>query len=277
MAQHNPYKKLFAELPDTVSEWRKPPSFQSYGPSTLFEYINGGAELYLSYGFKHLLSCQYTADNLPDIMVDIFDMGNSYRAYGIFSHSRETCDDSIGQGCEYGGGLMIFWKGQYYVSILAYPETEDARQCIFQIARKIADSIGEKGVLPPVLNRLPQKHLVRETIRYFNHYIWLNSHYFISNDNILHIDQQTEAVLAQYARKSGKYFLLLVVYPNSEKAERACSDFRKQYLNEPSYTIKRIKENSWAGCKIDENRLWLIFNAVSKKRITDIFNGISVE
>lgn len=277
MPQQNPLKKLFAQLPDTVSEWKKPAEFQIYGPDTLYDYINGGAELYLSYGFKHLLSCQYSADNLPDITIDLFDMGNSYQAYGVFSHSRESLDDSIGQGCEYGGGLMVFWKGQFYCSILVFPETGAARESVFKISRKLADSIPENGQLPPVLKMLPEKDLVRETVRYFTHHIWLNSHYFISNENILHIDKQTEAVLAQYSRKSDKYFLLLVVYPNSEKAEIAHSDFRKHYLKDPLYTIKRTGDNSWSGSKIDENRLWMVFNADSEKLITDIFNEISVE
>ena len=277
MPQQKPLEELFSRMPEAVSTWSKPSTFQTYGPDTLYDYINGGAELYLSYGFKRLLSCQYSGNNLPDITVDLFDMGTSYQAYGIFSHSRESIDDTIGQGCEYGGGLLVFWKGQFYVSILVFPETDLARESIFKIARKLADSIPNDGPLPPVLNMLPEKHLVHESIRYFNHHIWLNSYYFISNENILHIDKQTEAVMAQYSGQSGKYVLLLVVYPDSEKARKAQADFRKHYLKEASAPIKIAGDNSWAGCKRVQNRLWLVLNAGSKKIISDVFSEIQVD
>jgi hypothetical protein len=269
MPQKHSLNKIFLQLPDNLSLWKKSSTFEIYGPKNLFDYINGGAELYLSYGFKQLLSCKYKGKDHPDIIIDLFDMGNSYQAFGVFSHSRETVDDSIGQGCEYGGGLLIFWKGKFYVSILAYPETEAARRAILHIGREIASIIGEKGQFPPILKLMPQEDLVQESIRYFNHYIWLNSHYFISNDNILHIDRHTEAVLAQYKKGLGKYFMLLVVYPDIEKAQKAYSDFRKYYLKDSA--------NRWAGCQIRSKRLWLVFNAGSKKEIDDIFGRLLVE
>lgn len=277
MPQKNPLNKIFSQLPDHLSLWEKPSTFEIYGPENLFDYINGGAELYLSYGFKQLLSCTYTGQDQPDITIDLFDMGNSHQAFGVFSHSRETIDDSIGQGCEYGGGLLIFWKGQFYISILAYPETEVARQAILHIGREIAGTIGEKGQLPSILKLLPAEDLVRESIRYFNHYIWLNSHYFISNDNILHIDRHTEAVLAQYKKGFGKYFMLLVEYPELEKAQKAYSDFRKYYLKGSTSGIENIQDNRWAGCQIQSKQLWLVFNAGSKKEIDDIFARLLVE
>lgn len=277
MPQKNLLDKIFIRLPDNLSLWKKSSTFDIYGPENLFDYINGGAELYLSYGFKQLLSCKYTGKDHPDITIDLFDMGNSYQAFGVFSHSRETIDDSIGQGCEYGGGLLIFWKGQFYVSILAYPETEAAHQTILHIGLEIAGAIGEKGQLPPILKLLPHEDLVQESIRYFNHYIWLNSHYFISNDNILHINRHTEAVLAQYKKGSGKYFMLLVEYPDLEKAQRAYSDFRKYYLKDSASGIENIQDNSWTGCQLLSKRLWLVFNAGSKKVIDDIFSRLLVE
>jgi hypothetical protein len=275
MTHHKPLQELFEDLPGTVLDWKKSDPCQFYDPDTLFDYINGGAELYLSYGFKRLLSCRYQSAKHSDITVDIFDMGHSYRAFGVFSHSRESVDDSIGQGCEYGGGLMIFWKGRYYVSIMAYPETGKSRQSVFQIARILAGSIPDEGPLPPILELIPRKGLIRESIRYFRHYIWLNSHYFISNRNILHIDERAEAVLARYSRKQGKHFLLLVVYPDEEKARDAQKSFKKEYLKDSDLDTGQVGQNNWAGSRIDGNRLWMIFKAGSRQMINNLFGELS--
>ena len=46
-------------LPGTIDVWKKagPPAI--YAPETLSTYIDGGAELYISYNFKSALSVKY--------------------------------------------------------------------------------------------------------------------------------------------------------------------------------------------------------------------------
>ena len=277
MAKNMEIEKLFHQIPAEISGWKQKPGFKVFGPDTLFDYIDGGAELYLSYGFKNLLSFGYFRTGQPDITVDIFDMGTSAHAFGVFSHSRETLDQSIGQGSEYSDGLLIFWKGKYYVSLLAYPETQEVKMTILKLGARISDWIKEKGKLPAILQQLPAEGLIRESIRYFFHYIWLNSHYFISNDNILHINENTEAVLAKYEKNHTKYLLLLVDYPDQEKAFDACTDFVKHYLSEAANGIRKISDDSWAGCRIAINKLWVVLNADNEKEVIDIFTNLSVE
>jgi hypothetical protein len=124
-------------LPDKIEGWNIAENDHTYNPETLYDYINGGAELYISYGFNEVLSRRYTKYEQPDIVVDIFDMGTSQNAYGTFSHSRETLDRTFGQGSEYAEGLLLFWKDRYFVSILTFPETAESKEAIFQLARQI--------------------------------------------------------------------------------------------------------------------------------------------
>jgi len=190
-----------AALPDELLGWRTVPDERVvYDRESLYDYIDGGAELYLSYGFHHLASCKYVQLDEPDIVVDLFDMGTSQNAFGVFSQSREVIEDAFGQGSQYTEGLLLFWKGRYYVSILASPETGRSKDAVFELARTIASAIPDEGPLPDVLARLPREGLVEESVRYFRHYIWLNSHYYVADENILHIEDTTHAVLAKYRR-----------------------------------------------------------------------------
>jgi hypothetical protein len=189
-------------LPDIIEGWNVVENDHTYNPETLYDYIDGGAELYLSYGFNEVLSRRYTKYEQPDIVVDIFDMGTSHNAYGTFSHSRETLDSTFGQGSEYAEGLLLFWKDRYFISILTFPETVESKKAIFQLARIIEKAIPNEGPLPQILDILPQKSLVPESIRYFHHYIWLNSYYYVADQNILHIDEKTDALLAKYGEYS---------------------------------------------------------------------------
>ena len=102
----------------------------------LYDYINGGAELYLSYGFNKVINRTYLRPEQPDIVVDLFDMGTSQNAYGVFSHSMETVDAAYGQGSQYSEGLLLFWKDRYYVSIMSYPETTESKKALLALGQK---------------------------------------------------------------------------------------------------------------------------------------------
>jgi hypothetical protein len=252
-------------LPDNIEGWIITENDHIYNPETLYDYIDGGAEFYLSYGFNEVLSRRYTKHEQPDIVVDIFDMGTSYNAFGTFSHARETMDSTFGQGSEIAQGQILFWKDRYFVSILTFPETVESEKAIYQLARKIETAIKGVGPLPKILDLLPQKSLVQESIRYFHHYIWLNSYYYVADQNILHIDDKTDALLAKYGEKNERSLFLLVQYQKSEEAAAALGDFVQYYMPEHSGEfVLQIEDGTWTACQMSENFLLIVFNASTK-------------
>jgi hypothetical protein len=279
--------ELSKKMPAELNGWKKSDKDPIYTPENLFEYINGGAELYISYNFKQMMAQKYVKQVKEEgsespipitINVDIFDMGNSFNAFGVFSHSRETLDDAnhrIGQESEYAGGLLTFWKDKFYVSILAYPETEEKKNTVRGIGEGIAAAIPAEGPLPPIISLLPPENLIKESIRYFHHYIWLNSHYFISDQNILHIDHTTDALLAKYRCKanepSGKYLVLLIQYPNKERAEAAHKSFLHHYLPDAQKGIKKLEDNRWTGCQLKDNLIVIVLNAPNRDDVNHFF------
>ena len=255
-------------LPTEIDSWKKADKDMFYNPENLFEYIDGGAELYISYNFQQMLAQKYTEGEGNEITIDIFDMENSYNAFGVFAHSSETPDadaNRIGQGSEYASGLLTFWKDKFYVSILAYPETEEKKKIVLKLGQDIAAAISAEGVLPPVISLLPTENLIPTTIRYFYHYIWLNSYYFISNQDILNIDQNTQATLAKYNAAGEKFFVLLVIYPGKEKADAAFKSFLANYLTGAKSNIKQLKNTRWTGCRLENNLIAVVLDAPSRE------------
>jgi hypothetical protein len=254
------------QLPGRVAGWAAVGEDKFYTTDNLFEYIDGGAELYLSYGLSSVLARNYTREGEPDITVDLFDMGSSENAFGVFSHSRETIDSSFGQGSQYTKGLLLFWKDRFYVSILASPETKASKAAVFALARSIEAQIENEGPLPGILEYLPQDSLIAESVRYFHHYIWLNSHYFISDENILHIGENTQAVLAKYRDGGKRWYLVLVEYPSDIEARLARTDFAIHFLPEMDLEpAAQIEDSTWAGCRGTGSFLSVVLNAPSKE------------
>ncbi len=262
-------------LPAAIDGWARQGTGVLYDGETLFDYIDGGAELYLSYDFSEAASFVYKKEGAPEITVDVFDMGQSQNAFGVFSQARESVDDRIGQGMEYAGGLLTFWQDRYYVSLLVYPETDAARNVVFRLARKIEAAIDGEGKIPRIVELLPFDGLRQETVRYFRHYIWINSHYFISTENILAIDRDCEAVLAQYKSDKGNHFVLMVHYPTDERAKRAFEGFMKSYLPDADVDgAKKIEDGKWSGAAVFETLVVVVLNSYNKDNILYTINKV---
>jgi hypothetical protein len=261
-------------LPGTIDDWEKSEPPDLYTPENLSTYIDGGAELYISFNFKNALSVKYkdSADN--EIAVDIFDMATSYDAFGVFAHSRETIETDVGQGSEYASGLLTFWKDRYYVSILAYPETAAKKDIVFRLGRAIAGAIKNEGPLPPILALLPTENLLPETVHYFHHYIWLNSFYFVSNENVLDIRSDTPAALAKYRQAGSTFFLLLVRYPDASRAEAAAAQFRQKVLGGAADGMRPLKEGRWTGLQCRGDLVGVVFNAPDTATVRDVLAKI---
>jgi hypothetical protein len=264
----NAHSDLGNLLPGHLEGWRISQQDRSYNPDNLHKLINGGAELYISYGFKNSLNRKYISKDQPAILVDIFDMGTSENAFGVFSHSRETEDGLFGQGSQYVPGLLVFWKDRYFISILSNPETKTSKKAVFRIADHIESAIPSEGSLPDIVNLLPEENLVKESILYFHHSIWLNSYYFIAHENILHINKNTDAVFAKYKIQKHKCIVLIINYPEETDAVHALSSFIKNYLPELSNNdIVKIEDNTWTGCRIIGTHLIAVFNALEKNHV----------
>lgn len=249
-------------IPDPLPGWRIEGEDGNYTSKNLYRYIDGGAELYLSYDFRAAATRIYVQPGQPDILLDVFDMGSAKNAFGVFSHARLLIDSTFGQGSQYTSGLFQFWKDRYYISILASPETEESREAVMTLAQQIDMRIQKKGNLPRVLHLLPDSELIRESIRYFHHPAWLNTYFFIAEDNILNIEDKTDAVFAKYQTGDSHTTLLVATYPSVRKQAAASRKFRTNYLPELDKELTvRVEDGTWTGCLASGKTLAVVFNA----------------
>jgi len=272
MADQRSLTEFPQHLPARINGWEKSPEITFYTPKNLYEYIDGGAELYISYSFKQLLAMTYRKEGFPEIVVDIFDMGCAADAFGVFVHGSENVDRSIDRDVESesAAGLLTFWKGQYYISILAYPESAEKKQTVLALGKHIAGLIVRSGEKPALLNRLPAENRVSGSTRYFHHYVWLNSLYYISDSNILLIDENTEVVMAGYTDQS---YVLLAAYPDKKRAKAAYRNFLAIYLSGTPNPVKKRVDGHWTGCRLTGRMVAAVFNAPSARQVEKLLES----
>lgn len=257
---------LASDLPRQVEGWSAEEEDQVYDGETIFDYIDGAGEVYRSYHMQACLSRSYTTRGGPTIVLDIFDMGSSDDAFGVFTHDREGKPVEIGQGGLSRPGWLSFWKGRFFVSIYGEDDTGPAARAILRLAELTASRIGETGPEPAILLALPPKGLRPESVRYFHDHMLLNYHYYLSDENILNLTPHTNTLLASYERDGSRALLLLVSYPEEKEAEKAFERVLTHYLPDADHGgIARLENGKWSGTAMKKRLLSVVLDASSRQ------------
>jgi len=115
---------------------------RQYSDESLYGYIDGGAELYMEYGFDTLSVTDIDIAN-GAIKLEIYKMSDAAAAFGIFSVLRFKCI----AGVEFTKYLcrsdyqIQFCKGPYYVSVVNSNATVDEKSISEEIALTVASKI----------------------------------------------------------------------------------------------------------------------------------------
>jgi len=268
MSQETPKsdQEMASLVPREVRGWKAEGKDAVYDPDTIFGYIDGAGEVYRAYNFKRLLARRFVRQSMPALIVDFFDMGTSSDAFGVFTHDLMGENSGIGQGSTYKGGLLSFWKSRFFVSVYAEEENPEAKAAVLALGRSIDSSIKQTGRKPMLLEFLPKKNLDKKDIHYFHTHLILNYHFFVADQNILNLNAQTEAVLAAYGQKPDRGDLLLIHYPDVEKALEAYSDFTRAYmpdLTEPG--LVQTEDKKWTAAVISRDMIIIFIGASSRE------------
>jgi len=151
-----------ALLPD-LDSWELTEEPLHYYPDTLFEYIDGAAEAYLSYDFNELVVAQYRRSTAESVVsIEIYDMGNHKNSFGIYSAERFIGSEFVSAGTQgyFEEGLLNFLIGQYYIKLLCFDCKAESDSLLRMFCVEIVSKIGDKTQFPALLMVFPKEGLV---------------------------------------------------------------------------------------------------------------------
>jgi len=141
-----------------------------YAPETLFEYINGAARMYLSYGFTRLAHVRYApvSDARSAIDLDIFDMGSDLGAYGIYTNGRPSNVTARQWGSEgyRSEEVAVAWKGRIYVHARSRGTSPKLTAMLDRLVAGVARAAPGASAPPEFFKMLPADGLIRNSDRY---------------------------------------------------------------------------------------------------------------
>jgi hypothetical protein len=241
--------------------------------------MNGGAEVYLAFDFRGVFVRRYVRDGAEDIVLDVYDMGTPAEAYGVFSCDREDPDAGIGQGSEYGFGMLRFWQNRFFVTIMTAGDDDATKAAVLELGKGVAGELGPDGEPPAMLRLLPEDGRVDDRTSYFHSNINLNNRYFIASENILGLGDDTECVFAEYESGGAENVKLLVVsYPDAARADAAFDSLVAGYIPEAGESGQaQMEDGGWTLAGIHDSHLSIVFDAPSRDRAWQIESAIAFE
>lgn len=164
-----PLEKLLPQGSEDLA-WQVLEEPRIYTAETLYQYVDGAEQAYLTYGFKRVITTEVARSRQADqsVVVDIYDMGSPLNAFGMYSSERSPDYTYIDVGTQgyLGGGALNFWKGSYYVKLVAFEETEETKDLLQTVAREIEANIAETSSPPAFLKLFPREDQVTNTAQY---------------------------------------------------------------------------------------------------------------
>ncbi|MGB9765061.1 MAG: DUF6599 family protein [Candidatus Saccharicenans sp.] len=163
-----PSPELKALLPE-VPGWVLQGEPKAYSPGTLYEYIDGASEAYLSYDFKELLVAEFQKSGTETtVSLEIYDMGAPLNAFGIFSTERypEIPEAGIGDAGYQEEEVLNFIAGRYYVKLICYNGESQTGTYLRTFARQVESRIKEKAGRPALFSLFPTNGLVKNSEKF---------------------------------------------------------------------------------------------------------------
>ena len=137
----------------------------TYNADSLYQYIDGGADVYLLYDFEALLHQDFKSGAM-ELTADIYEMSNPEDAFGVYASERSPSYKFIAIGAEgyRSKGILNFLADRYYVKLSGSGANADL--LLDQFARLLSGRIGGARTLPPLLERLPRERRVLHSEQY---------------------------------------------------------------------------------------------------------------
>ena len=239
------------------------------------DYMNGGAGLYFSYDFVQLGLKRFVNDDGLEFTVELYEMKDVESAYGVLSFDLTGSRVDIGTIGMYDRGLLRFWRGKYFCRIQMWEGYVDYGEIILETGRGIVERIGGSGDrIPELVNFLPEEGLEETSVHYFFHNTPLNNFYYISNDDILHLQDDARGVIASYSVSGEESFYVMVIKYADERLLAESYRrfvqiiFNKKVKDKPAggnyRLIEKTGDDSYGGIDREGTMLLFVLDAGSK-------------
>ena len=189
---------------------------QVFSPDTLYDYINGGSDLYLKYEFEELTVVEYRKGAIS-VSAEVYRHRDPDHAFGIYSQERAPSAEFLAIGSQgyYERAACSFIQGAHYVKLSGENTGADDREILLRLARRISENLPGPAALPNILAAFPTEGKKG------------NAEKFIAKDFLGYAFLHA-GFTADYDRSGHRYQLFVIVGSGPDDARAMLGQYLKQ-------------------------------------------------
>ncbi len=219
-----------------LQTWKRSERTRVFTSGDLYGYIDGGAELFLEFGFEQLTVQPFTPDfqgsgkppQNGELQVEIYRMTDSVAATGIYlmKCGKDFAEPAFQERHTLNQYQLLFKRDRYFVIVNNVDGSAEVRSAMLEFGRFIASRL---PVAKPLLldESLPKKGMVKNSLRLIRGPYALQSLYPLGEGDILQLRRRLTAVSARYEDAEGKRTVILADYPDETSARAAFAHVRR--------------------------------------------------
>jgi hypothetical protein len=192
----------------------------------LFGHIDGGAELYLEFGFDDVTVQRYASDD-GALAAELYRMGDAGAALGVYLSrcGRETPDPALATRHTVGRLQLLLVRARYLLVLTGEPERPPGRPALLAFAAAVADrlpppvEVAAAAWLPAAGQRPGSLRLARGPLA-------LEAVVELGEGDVLSLGGRVTAVAARYDDPPDAVVRIAVEYPDEATAAAALAHLR---------------------------------------------------
>lgn len=226
---------------DFAPGWRKAEAGRSFTGQDLFNHINGGADLFLEFGFNRLLVQRYT-DGSAELVLSAYEMENATAALGVYlmKMGRESPFPEIDSRNSSDDAQATILEGRWFLQVDNFGQPAAPRSVVAALANDLIGRIPDESpqplldLLPPADRKAGSERLIRGPVA-------LQPFFTFGEGDVLMLEGETFGVLADYEKPDGtRWTHLIIVYPSPEAATGALDNLRARL--DPYLSVTETRE-----------------------------------
>jgi hypothetical protein len=213
--------------------------------SDLFNYIDGGAELFREFGFKELLVQGYRQQD-NEIVLEVYQMDSPEAALGIYllKCGDETPIEKIAARNSGNKYQFTIVKGSYFILVNSFAKDEKLIPVMTSLSQQTLKFVPKEHPVK-IFDYLPQANVVAGSGLLIRGPYGLQPIYTFGEGDILQLNGQIFGVIGDYKdATSGRYKLIVIQYKNSADARSAFANLITNL--DPYLTLLDKSENRFS-------------------------------